>query len=139
MIEVKRLPRSYDQGVAAVEMAIVLPLLVYLVFGTIDMGQVLATHIALQEATHEGAMYGSFAPNDHTAVRQRVIESLDSPSLDAGDISVTCPSGDQIAVSVSYDVQLVTPIVSSWFGDSITLTKTVTGRILSRDSCDPSP
>jgi Flp pilus assembly protein TadG len=138
MKEVKALRRSYDQGVAAVEMAIVLPLLVFLAFGIIDVGRVLFTHIAVQEATQEGALYGSFSPNDPTAVRQRVIESLESPVLDPGDIAVTCPSVDRIAVAVTHDVQLLTPIASDWFGGSFTLTKTVTGHVFSQDACVPS-
>jgi hypothetical protein len=128
-----------DRGLAALEMAILLPILVYLAFGIIDLGRVLFTHIAVQEATQEGAMFGSFVPNDPPAVRQRVMESLESPGLTSDDITVTCPSGDRIAVEVTHQVELLTPIVSDWFDGSITLDKTVTGHIYSEDACVPSP
>ena len=44
-----------EQGAAAVEMALVLPLLLLLLFGIIDFGRVLNAQITLTEAAREGA------------------------------------------------------------------------------------
>lgn len=130
-----RLEATGDRGAAAVEFAIVLPLLLLLTFGVIDLGRVLFTFIAVQEAAQEGAMFGSFMPDDHSAVRQRVIESIESPVLDAGDVSVACPASDRIEVAVTHDLELLTPIVGEWFGGSVTLTRAVRGRVFSEAPC----
>jgi Flp pilus assembly protein TadG len=116
-------------------MALVLPLLILLTFGVIDLGRVLFTHIAVHEAAQEGAMYGSFVPHDHAAVRQRVIESVDSPVFGAGDVAVTCPGSDRIQVEVTHDLELLTPMVGEWFGGNVTIARTVTGTIFSETLC----
>lgn len=121
------------------EMALVLPLLVVLCFGVIDLGRVLFTNIAIQGAAQEGTMYASFIPNDHAAVRQRVIESLEAPTLGPGDITVACPGPEQVEVVVTHDVELMTPIVGEWFGGRVTLRRAVTGHVFSEAVCDPSP
>ena len=47
--------RGEDQGSAAVEFALVLPVLVLILFGIIDFGRMLNARITLSEAAHEGA------------------------------------------------------------------------------------
>ena len=47
--------RPADRGAAAVEMALVLPLLLFLVFGIVDFGRMLNAQIVLTEAAREGA------------------------------------------------------------------------------------
>jgi Flp pilus assembly protein TadG len=128
-----------DAGAAAVEMAIVLPLVAVLLFGVIDLGRVLFTSIAIQGAAQEGSMYASFIPDDHAAVRQRVIESLESPTLRSEDITVSCLGSAQVEIVVTHDVELMTPILGDWFGSEFTLTRSVTGHIFSEAACDPSP
>lgn len=127
--------RTDDRGAAAIEMAIILPILILLGFGVIDLGRVLFTYIAVQEAAQEGAMYGSFIPDDHSAVRQRVIESVDSPVLEAGEVTVTCPGSDRLEVGVTHELELLTPLVGGWFGGSVTLTRTVSGQVFSEAPC----
>jgi Flp pilus assembly protein TadG len=130
--------RRRDAGAAAVEMALVLPLLVLCCFAVIDLGRLLFTSIALEGAAQEGSMYASFVPDDDAAVRQRVVESLESPALDPSDVTVVCPGSDEIRVEVRHDVELLTPVVGEWFGGTITLTRDVTGHIFSGAACDPS-
>jgi len=54
-VDGRRVPRSADRGSAAVEFAMVLPLLLLLVFGIIDFGRMLNAKITLNEAAREGA------------------------------------------------------------------------------------
>lgn len=48
-----------DDGAAAVEMAIVLPVLLLIVFGIIDLGRLMNQQIQLTEAAREGARVGA--------------------------------------------------------------------------------
>lgn len=52
-------PVHGDDGAAAVEMAIVLPVLLLIVFGIIDMGRLMNQQIQLTEAAREGARVGA--------------------------------------------------------------------------------
>lgn len=52
--------RRPDGGAAAVEFAIVLPLLLAIVFGIIDFGRMMANQITLNEAAREGARAAAF-------------------------------------------------------------------------------
>jgi Flp pilus assembly protein TadG len=52
--------RRPDGGAAAVEFAIILPLLLAVVFGVIDFGRMMANQITLNEAAREGARAAAF-------------------------------------------------------------------------------
>jgi Flp pilus assembly protein TadG len=54
-----RAPRANRAGAAAVEFAIVLPLLVLLVFGCVDMGRSIGAYIIVSNAARVGAEYGA--------------------------------------------------------------------------------
>jgi Flp pilus assembly protein TadG len=54
-----RLRRSGDEGAAVVEFAMVLPLLMMLLLGTITGGLALNTAIAMADAVREGARFGA--------------------------------------------------------------------------------
>lgn len=84
-----------QQGAAAVEFALVLPLLVMLVFGVIEFGIVLAQKSSLSSAVRSGARYGSVnlyeaASDPHTC--GKVIEhakgSASTISMKGNDIEV---------------------------------------------------
>jgi Flp pilus assembly protein TadG len=51
--------RSNRSGAAAVELAILLPLLALLAFGCVDMGRSIADYIILSNAARVGAQYGA--------------------------------------------------------------------------------
>lgn len=53
--------RADERGAAAVELALIFPLLVSLLFGIIWFGFVYADHIAVSNAVREGARYGAAA------------------------------------------------------------------------------
>lgn len=52
-------PARGEEGAAAVELAIVLPMLLLLVFGLIDFGRMIQQQIQLTEAVREGARVGA--------------------------------------------------------------------------------
>ena len=96
-----------DQGAAAVEMALVLPLLLVLLFGIIDFGRALNAQIMLTEAAREGARAASLGLDG----RSRVSSTAGPVAVAAIDIT-TC-DGDYTAdavVRVSHAFRPVTPI-----------------------------
>src|SRR6185312_11491700 len=51
----RKTARERERGAAAVEFALVLPVLLMLIFGIIDFGRMLAAKIVITEAAREGA------------------------------------------------------------------------------------
>ena len=127
-----------ERGAATVEMAIVTIFLFMLVAGIVDMGRALHAYIGVQDAAQEGAVSGSFDPTGD--IRGRAIDAVEFPDLSApgSSVVVTCPSPNVVAVTVSHDVLLITPIVGQWFGPKITLSREVRGQVF-LGTCVPNP
>jgi len=111
----RRLPpsgsKARDRGAAAVEFALCLPLLLFLVFGIIDFGRLLNAQITLTNAANAGARLVSLGePNVVTGTQQA------APGLNGVGVNVqdSCPAGagpsQDAIVSVSYSFSFVTPV-----------------------------
>jgi uncharacterized membrane protein len=134
---------KHEEGVAAVEAALVMPIVLFLVLGIIDVGRLVSTRIAVQDAAQEGAMFAAFSPTNYVTVRERVKTTASEVGLASNDVVVACPlgrTGNRIDVTVGYDFDLLTPLVEQWFGDKVRLTKTVKGEIYAEEPlCDAGP
>ncbi len=131
-----------SRGAVLVEFALLTPLLLILVLGTIDFGRVLMTKIAVVEAVEEGAIYAAYNSTDYSGIQERVVASLDSPTIVTSQVVVTCPTGTtgtDIKVTVTHDMNLITPFISNFFGPTVTLTAEVTADKLGTDDCTASP
>ena len=88
--------RRTERGAAAVEMALVAPLLLALVFGIISFGTAYNTKISLTAGVREGARLIALGDTNANAI-QRVKDSTPhlSPALASSDISIleNCPPG----------------------------------------------
>jgi Flp pilus assembly protein TadG len=90
-------PRARRSGAAAVEFAIVLPVLVTILLGTTDFGRFSHSTIAVANAARCGAQYASMNPYDSSTqaawtagVVQAVTNELNqSPTFDASKLTVT--------------------------------------------------
>jgi len=109
--------RSGQRGQALVEFALVLPLLLIVVFITVDFGVGLTRWIAITNAAREGARLGAVGAAEG-AIRQKTIDTSDG-ILSAGDIEVGFSDadgnggidpGDSVVVDVSYNYDLITPL-----------------------------
>lgn len=154
--------RHRSRGQAIVESAMVLPILILLVMGVIDVGRVIFAHVALQEATQEGAIYGAYNPLagascnaacQRQAVRDRVIGSSSSDWVSGASVTVchetTAPAGwttpfpGILTVQSTYPLDLLTPIVPDILGTStVTLSIEITATNfgtdpLAADGCTP--
>lgn len=128
-----------ERGAALVETAIVLPLLLLIAVGIADLGRAYSTLASVQEAAEEGAIYAAFHPDDPAGARQASVGAVGFPPLELADVVVSCPGVDQVAVTVSYSMPLITPIMSQIAGGSLNLTDTEVAHTLKSDPCVPSP
>jgi Flp pilus assembly protein TadG len=106
-------PRARDRGAAAVEFALVLPLLLLILFAIIDFGRALNAQITLTQAAREGVRLAAEGYPDGT-VEARAQAA--APELNGVNVTVTaaCAPGAGPAadaqVNVTYSFSFVTPI-----------------------------
>jgi len=102
---------SRERGAAAVEMALLLPLLMVLVFGIIDFTRILGGLTAAQQGAREGARLAALAPNyDWSTVVKPRAEAASknpfaSPATTATLATAACDSAskpDTVQVNVSF-------------------------------------
>jgi hypothetical protein len=101
-------------GQELVEFAIILPLLLLVVFGVLDLGRMFHALITITNAAREGARYGIIFPDDLTGIdsvtRREAQNSGITLNPGASAISVTYPQGFgehlPVRVTVTYHFQL---------------------------------
>lgn len=106
--------RAHDQrGAAAVELALVLPILVLLIFGIIEFGRGYNAKVSLQGAVREGARVLALDSGDPVST------TIDAaPSLAGGVLSVTtsgspCTPGQPASVTATYPFEYNIPLFGS--------------------------
>jgi Flp pilus assembly protein TadG len=118
-----------DRGAAAVEFALLLPLLVLIVFGLIDFGRAINTQITLTQAAREGARALALGQATYQTRAQQAAIGLSGVTvtdLPDSQFVTGCPAGagqtgDDAVVKVTYTFTFITPI-GSVFGPTKTLT-----------------
>jgi Flp pilus assembly protein TadG len=120
------LNRRSDRGAAAVEMAIVLPLLLLVVFGVIDFGRAYNARILVTSAAREGARVAAANGGQDDATVRALVKTQVQRTVDTDPDTEPCSaeiptSGDDVAtVTVSLPFSYVTPIggIAALFGSS---------------------
>jgi Flp pilus assembly protein TadG len=99
-----------QKGAAAVEFAIILPLLVILVFGTIDFGVMFYNKQVLTNASREGARAGITGITNAEVQQivwdycnEKLINLNGSNELPIGNIVVTADGANDLSVVVNFD------------------------------------
>ena len=130
-----------ERGAAAVEFALVVPILLLLVFGIVDFGWMLNRDTMVNNASRDGVRAASLGATS-AEVRSIVATNLGVP-LNQVTTTVTCTkpdgsacttydaqavSGGTAVVKVTFVHSLVTP-VTQIFGNDVTLEKTSKMRI----------
>ena len=107
--------RSSERGAAALEFALVLPILIMLVFGIIEFGRGYHAKVELTGAVREGARALALGKTTGEA-QTATINAAPGLSLTAGDVSTTpCPPGGadgNATVTATYGVPYNIPLVS---------------------------
>ena len=102
-------------GQELVEFAIILPLLLLIVFGAVDLGRLFHAYITISNAAREGARYGIIYPEDTAGIltitrREAQASGLDlNPAVSAVIVSFPQGIGQQspIRVTVTYHFHLI--------------------------------
>lgn len=124
-----RLPHPRERGAAAVEFAILLPVLLLLIFGIIDFGRMLNAQITLTEAAREGARAAALGQDADSRV-----QAASGVLKGVTDTVTTCPasgaSSANTTVTTSYTFTFVTPVaaLAPLFGGSLSGSYTLTGK-----------
>lgn len=129
VVTARRLARSSDErGAAAVEFALILPLLILLVFGIVQFSLAYNRQQGLHAAAREGARIASLPQTTQSEITSRVTSSLDGvPFSTAPTITitpnVTKPCDQRSGLTVVVSVQGVTQVdIPLWGNQSLTLT-----------------
>ena len=132
MIRRAWLSQTRDRGAAAIEFALLFPLLMLILFGIIDFGRALNAQITLTQAAREGARLDALGEPNVTSQTQSAATGLSPVSVNV----TACPPGAgpnvNAQVDVSYTFNFVTPVGaiagliggSGGLGSPVTLTAT---------------
>lgn len=122
-----------QRGQAAVELALVIPLLLLLVFGVFEFGRLLNAYLTLQHAAREGARLGVLGATDSeiiaviesTAVTLRTADLV----IDISPIQAGRTAGTIMTVTVTYAFEVVVPVISGIIGSSLPITSSLSMRV----------
>lgn len=111
-----------NSGQSIVEMALILPILVLIVFGGIDFGRVVNAYLVVTEATREGAR--QFAvEHDVDKAKAKMTSTATAASFDLTDFSPNVyenvPDIGSVTATADYTVEFITPGVYALFDNMI--------------------
>lgn len=133
---------SRQRGQSVVELALVLPMLLFIVLGTLDLGRLFVSYNSVLNAAHEGAFYAAYNPSllPDGAVTQAATQDP-GLGLTASNVTITCYSGvttttkacstvqagDTVSVVVTYPFKPFTTMIADipGIGSTFTITATV--------------
>lgn len=104
--------KSSERGAVAVELALILPVLILLVLGTVEFGRALNTQITLTHAAREGvrvmAISNDLATAEVAAEEAAVLlnPARTTITIDPAD----CGPGDNVTMTISYELDSITGI-----------------------------
>jgi len=95
-----KIKQNSSMGQAVLEFMLVLPVLLIVLFGVLDLGRVYFSAIGLVSAAREGARYLAAYPGDvsnsFNNTKQIAIQEASGSGISIGEIIVTCTSDDNI-------------------------------------------
>lgn len=103
-----------ERGAAAVEFAILLPLLVMLVLGTIEFGRAYNAQITLTNAARDGVRVMAIT-NDPTSAKAaaKTAAASVSTTIAISDVTLStnaCSAGAQVTLTITYNLSTITGI-----------------------------
>ena len=131
--------RRGDRGAALVELALLLPFLSIVVFGTVDVGRAFSLQNRLTNMAREGAFYAQYYPTNIAGCPGGSITAAavnEDPTLSSAIVAVTDAStgipvanscgaspvpGTRIRVRVTSQMSVFTPLVGALIGDPVTI------------------
>ncbi|RKD28776.1 TadE/TadG family type IV pilus assembly protein [Thermohalobacter berrensis] len=114
-----------DKGQSIVELAILLPLFLLILMGIFEFGRIMNTYLVIEHASREGARVASVGYED-----AEIIEKVNDSSipLDTSKLYVNISPesssrkrGTDVTVKVSYNIDIIVPIIESIIPDPLHL------------------
>jgi Flp pilus assembly protein TadG len=120
----------HERGVAAVEFALVLPLLMMLVFGVVQFGLLFNRQQALHAAAREGARVAALPSSTQTEISGRATSALEGIPMEGTPTvviipNITQPCRNRLGETVTVEVSVPTTIEIPMWG---TQSRTLIGR-----------
>ena len=116
-------------GSAAVEFALVLPLVLVMALALVQVGLLVRDRLLVESAARAGARAAAIEA-DAGAIRAAALAA--APDLDGSlttvQISRTGGQGDPVSVSIGYDEPIRVPLIGWLFGSSVRMDVTATNR-----------
>ncbi len=121
------------RGQALVELALVLPLIILLVMGTMEFGRIFHSYLLITNASREGARAGVTGADDAVIII-KAKDAAESLGLNEAQINITPAQnsrtrGIPLTVQVNCAVELITPVLSTVLPDPFPLSAATTMRI----------
>jgi Flp pilus assembly protein TadG len=103
-----------EAGSSLVELALILPVWLFMLLGFVDIGRGFTTYIALINATRESARWITIHPDDAAGATARAVQETDGVGIGADDfvlgvspVQAFYCSGDLITVDIAFDHPLL--------------------------------
>ncbi|MFA7297142.1 MAG: TadE/TadG family type IV pilus assembly protein [Dehalococcoidia bacterium] len=126
-----REPRQHlasERGQSTVELALLLPVIVLLLFGVLEFGRVFNAWIVVTQASREGARIGATQCATNAACSGNVeawvnnsLGGLDPANMTWDMTPGPYSAGGTLQVTVDYDVAITTPVISNLVGNTLTV------------------
>jgi len=105
------------KGQALVELTLILPILLLLVMGCLDMGRILHNYMILTSASREGARLAVVGATD-SEIKERVKDVAYNLGLSDSDINIMPEKelrtrGTAVKVNLVHNVELLTPFLDN--------------------------
>lgn len=106
--------RHKEAGQSVVELAILLPLLMLILLGCIDLGHAFSVWLAVVNVSREGARYACVYPSKVDIIEKQIEDEILAEGLHLEDLGkdVSMPEGtdpgDPVRVSVAYTLPVLT-------------------------------
>ncbi|WP_082874441.1 TadE/TadG family type IV pilus assembly protein [Arthrobacter sp. OY3WO11] len=125
-------PKQSERGAVAVEMAILLPLLLLILIGTMEFGRVFNVQNSLTQAAREGARHGAINYNkaslDVEGTSLAAAPSLNGLGVAVAHNAASCGPNLNIEVTTTVVLPSMSGFLDSgWFGTAGIFPMTLTG------------
>ena len=121
--------RKSERGQSLLEFALVLPVLLIVLAGVLDLGRLYFAYVAVTDAAGEGAAYAAIHPDDTAEIIARAQEATGGMvEIDEDMVTIVDnPSGlsQAISVEVSYEFTLATPLIGTILPDGVIMLNAV--------------
>jgi Flp pilus assembly protein TadG len=109
-----------EKGQNLLEFALILPVLLVILSGLLDLGRLYFSYVAVTDAAGEGATYAALCPDDTAGIVARAQDASGGlVEIDPNMVEVYYPEdlNQAVAVGVSYEFSMATPLVNAMLPD----------------------